>query len=150
MLNFAVRSIRLGKLGYSRPNRLHHLFIRDYIAAYPEARAYAVPDLPQKRPDLRFDDALSVNAQEEWPGQVDQHLFRSAPVVFFHPTTQTLIPTDLAFNIPLETAKNDLCSICSGMSDTLDRIDSCAAEEFEIGRLPGNRSREYCAGTSTA
>ena len=103
----------IDRLGETRlivaPNRLHHLFIGDYIAAYPEARGYAAPGLPQKRPDLRFDDVLSANAQEEWRGQVDQHLFRGAPrlneVVFLHPTTRTLILTDLAFNIPMETAR---------------------------------------------
>src|SRR5262249_23104614 len=72
------------------PNRLHHLFIGDYIAAYPEARAYAAPGLPQKRPDLRFDDVLSANAQEEWRGQVDHHHFLRAPRLkedsVFHPT----------------------------------------------------------------
>jgi len=91
------------------PNRLHHLFIQDYIAAYPEARVYAAPSLPQKRPDLRFDDILSDTPQAEWSGQVEQHLFRGAPplneVVFFHPATRTLILTDLAFNLPMETRR---------------------------------------------
>ena len=91
------------------PNRLHHLFIQDYIAAYPEARVYAAPSLPEKRPDLRFDDTLSDTPQAEWRGQVEQHLFRGAPplneVVFLHPATRTLILTDLAFNLPTETAR---------------------------------------------
>src|SRR5215472_8459418 len=91
------------------PNRLHHLFIQDYIASYPEARLYAAPGLPEKRPDLRFDDILSDTPQAEWRGQVEQHLFRCAPplneVVFLHPATRTLILTDLAFNIPKEAAK---------------------------------------------
>jgi hypothetical protein len=60
---------------------------------------YGAPGLPQKRPDLRFDDILSDTPQVEWRGQVEQHLFRGAPplneVVFFHPTTRTLILTDL-------------------------------------------------------
>src|SRR5262245_2539684 len=42
-------------------------------------------------------------------GQVQHHLFRGASplneVVFFHPTTRTLILTDLAFNISMETAR---------------------------------------------
>ena len=91
------------------PNKLHHLFVPDYIAAYPKARVYAAPGLQQKRPDLRFDDILSDTPQVEWRGQVEQHLFRGASplneVVFFHPATRTLILTDLAFNIPMETAR---------------------------------------------
>src|SRR5262249_37138380 len=54
------------------PNKLHHLFVQDYIAAYPKARVYAAPGLPQKRPDLRFDDILSDTPQVEWRGQVEQ------------------------------------------------------------------------------
>jgi hypothetical protein len=91
------------------PNRLHHLFIQDYIAAYPEARRYAAPGLPQKRPDLRFDDILSDTPQAEWRGEVEQHLFRGAPplneVVLFHLATRTLVLTDRAFNLPMETAR---------------------------------------------
>jgi hypothetical protein len=91
------------------PNRLHHLFIQDYIAAYPEARVYAAHGLPKKRPDLRFDDILSDTPPAEWRGQIEQRLFRGAPplneVVFFHPATRTLVLTDLAFNLPMETAR---------------------------------------------
>jgi hypothetical protein len=54
----------LGKIrAIVAPDKLHHLFIRDYIAAYPEARVYAAPGLPRKRPDLRFDDILSDTPQ---------------------------------------------------------------------------------------
>jgi hypothetical protein len=65
--------------------------------------------LSKKRPDLRFDGELSDEPEEEWRGQIEQHLFCGAPalseVVFFHPATQTLILTDLAFNIPLQVAE---------------------------------------------
>src|SRR6516164_3591650 len=111
--SFPQRIDRGGKFGEPgaiiAPNKLHHLFVQDYIAAYPKARVYAAPGLQQKRPDLRFDDILSDTPQVEWRGQVEQHLFRGASplneVVFFHPATRTLILTDLAFNIPMETAR---------------------------------------------
>ena len=91
------------------PNRLHHLFLAEYITSYPRARVYTEPNLSKKRPDLRFKDELGNEPQTEWRGQIEQHLFRGAPplneVVFFHPATRTLILTDLAFNIPKEAAK---------------------------------------------
>src|SRR5262249_8080342 len=90
-------------------NKLHHLFVQDYIAAYPKARVYAAPGFRQKRPELRFDDTLSDPPQGAWGGQVEQPLFRGASplneVVFLPPATRTLILTDLAFNIPMETAR---------------------------------------------
>jgi hypothetical protein len=36
------------------PSKVHHFFVGDYIAAYPEARVYGAPGLAQKRKDLRF------------------------------------------------------------------------------------------------
>jgi hypothetical protein len=86
------------------PNRFHHFFIREYVAAYPGARAYAAPGLGRKRRDLVFHAELGDQAPAEWRGEIEQHVFRGAPwvseVVFYHPATRTLILTDLAFNVP--------------------------------------------------
>src|SRR4029450_12084462 len=40
------------------PNTFHHLFIGEWMAAWPGARAYAAPGLPEKRKDLRFHGVL--------------------------------------------------------------------------------------------
>lgn len=86
------------------PNKVHHLFVADYLTAYPQAAAYAAPGLPEKRRDLHFHGVLDDRALPQWQSDLDQHLFRGAPavseVVFFHGATRTLILTDLAFNAP--------------------------------------------------
>ena len=91
------------------PNRLHHLFLPEYITLYPQARVYTAPSLRKKRPDLRITSELGDEPQNEWRGEIEQHLFRGAPplneVVFFHPATRTLVLTDLAFNISINAAK---------------------------------------------
>jgi hypothetical protein len=93
------------------PNRVHHLFVADYVTAYPKARIYAAPGLAEKRRDLPFDGVLSDSAPDEWRGDLEQHLFRGAPVlnevVFLHPATRTLLLTDLAFNVPVENVANE-------------------------------------------
>lgn len=85
------------------PNRHHHLFAADYPAGYPDARLYAAPGLPRKRPDLKFAAELGDDAPELWRGDLQQLVFRGADflgeVVFFHPASRTLLLTDLAFNI---------------------------------------------------
>ncbi len=85
------------------PNRFHHLYIGEYAAAYPQVALFAAPGLEKKRHDLRFDAVLSDEAPEAWAGEIEQLVFRGFPlpneVVFFHAATQTLIATDLAFNI---------------------------------------------------
>jgi uncharacterized protein DUF4336 len=91
------------------PNRHHHLFAADYPTGYPDARLYAAPGLPQKRPDLKFAEELSDIAPALWRAELEQHLFRGAPymneVVFFHPATRTVVFTDLVFNVPRGTAR---------------------------------------------
>ena len=88
------------------PNRGHHLFVRAYVESYPQARTYGAPGVPEKRPDLRLDATLGDQAPRQWQGVIEQHRFRGAPplneVVFFHPSSRTVIFTDLIFNLPAE------------------------------------------------
>jgi hypothetical protein len=86
------------------PSKVHHFFVGDYRAAYPEARLFAAPGLAEKRRDLRFDAELDDTSPPEWAGGIDQLLFRGVPlmneVVFLHRASRTLLLTDLAFHMP--------------------------------------------------
>ena len=81
------------------PNKLHHLFIADYAAAYPDARLYAPPGLRKRRPNIRFHAELTDHAPAGWSGEIDQLVFRGHPwmeeVVFFHRASRTLMVADL-------------------------------------------------------
>lgn len=85
------------------PNKYHHLFIGDWMAAYPQAQAFAAPGLSEKRKDLRFHAVLSEQGPAEWAGQIDVFPWRGAPmmgeVVFFHRPSRTLIVTDALHNV---------------------------------------------------
>jgi hypothetical protein len=85
------------------PSKPHNLFAGDVTAAYPDAALYGAPGLVEKRPDLRFAAVLGDEPPPLWRGELAQHRFRGAPileeVVFFHPSSRTLILTDLAFNV---------------------------------------------------
>jgi hypothetical protein len=90
------------------PNKYHHLFIGDWMAAFPQARAYAAPGLPEKRKDLSFHAVLSEQAPAEWAGQIDVVPWQGAPmigeVVFFHRASRTLVLTDSAHNVGPDAA----------------------------------------------
>lgn len=93
----------LGHVAYAvAPNRLHHLYAGDVARAYPDARLWVAPGLPEKRPDLVHAGVLGDEAPVEWRGELEQAFFRGRPyeneVAFFHPATRTLILCDLAFN----------------------------------------------------
>lgn len=86
------------------PNKAHHLFVGDCREAYPNAKIYAAPGLPAKRKDFRFDGLLADEPRIEWRGDLEQRRIQGMPmlneVAFFHPSSRTLILTDLIFNVP--------------------------------------------------
>jgi hypothetical protein len=86
------------------PSKVHHFFVGAYAPAYPDAVVHGAPGLAAKRPKLRFDRVLNDEAPAAWRDDLDQHVFRGAPVlnevVFLHRPTRTLVLTDLAFNVP--------------------------------------------------
>jgi hypothetical protein len=90
------------------PNKYHHLFIGDWMAAFPQARAHAAPGLSEKRKDLSFHAVLSEQAPAEWAGQIDVVPWQGAPmigeVVFFHRASRTLVLTDSAHNVGPDAA----------------------------------------------
>jgi len=85
------------------PNKYHHLFVRDWKEAYPDARILAAPGLPEKRRSFEFDGVLSNEPEEPWRGTLEQRIVDGAPglgeVVFCHPASGTLLVTDLVMNI---------------------------------------------------
>ena len=84
------------------PNRQHHFFLRDFIAAYPQALLFGSPDLPQKLRDIPFDGVLGERPEPGWSEDLDQVPIRGNifhdEVVFFHRHSQTLIVADLCIS----------------------------------------------------
>lgn len=85
------------------PSKVHHLYLGDYVRAYPSAELCGAPGLAEKRKDLTFHHVIDEGWASPWQGAVPHHLFRGAPsineVVFFHAASRTLVLTDLAFNV---------------------------------------------------
>jgi hypothetical protein len=86
------------------PNRLHHLFLTEWEAAYPAARLYAAPGLRAKRRDIAFDAELGDTDDAAWKGQLSQVPMRGSfamtEVVFFHHASRTALFADLIENFP--------------------------------------------------
>ena len=84
------------------PNKLHHRFLGEWAAAYPDAKLYAPPGLRDKRPDLPFFADLEDNAEPAWKSTLKQRVVRGSffmeEVVFFHIASRTLILGDLVEN----------------------------------------------------
>jgi len=91
------------------PNKLHHLFIREWQQRWPDARTYAPPGLARKQRQLKFDAELGNRPDDRWAGAIDQTVFRGSPflqeVVFFHRRSGTAIFGDLIQRFPEAMAK---------------------------------------------
>jgi hypothetical protein len=90
------------------PNKIHHLSIGEYVDAYPRAKVFASPGLPERRADLGFDGVLGDRPNPGWAAELDQaevggNLF-FAEIVFLHRASRTLIVADLVENLDSDTA----------------------------------------------
>jgi Domain of unknown function (DUF4336) len=81
------------------PNKIHHLFLREWADRWPDARLYAPPGLARKEPELRFYAELGDEPSPSWAADIDQVVFRGSfameEVAFFHRASRTAIIGDL-------------------------------------------------------
>jgi hypothetical protein len=81
------------------PNKLHHLYLQDWKAAYPEARLWGPRSTIRKRSDLDFYGVLEDSPPAEWLPDIDQAWFRGSfamdEIVFCHRPSSTAIVADL-------------------------------------------------------
>lgn len=89
------------------PNRMHHLFIKDYQCAYSSALLYGVQELVGERDDISFHAQLGAYSPAGWAGALDQQQVRGIPrlneVAFLHRASRTLIVADLLMHFPDQT-----------------------------------------------
>jgi hypothetical protein len=103
-LSVAAEAVEsLGRVGYIvSPNKMHHLFLGEWGAAFPDARIYSPPGLRSKRPDVCFHGDLGDQPEGVWASVLDQRLVRGSlfmeEAVFFHLPSRTLIVGDLIEN----------------------------------------------------
>ena len=70
------------------PNRLHHLFLLQWHERFPQAQLWGPAATIAKRPDLKFEPALTDQQPTAWRSEIDQVWFRGSPLfderAFFH------------------------------------------------------------------
>jgi hypothetical protein len=84
------------------PNKLHHLYLQDWKAAFPDALLWGPQSVIGKRRDLTFQRPLEDEPPPEWGGEIAQAWFRGSramdEIVFFHRPSATVILADLSEN----------------------------------------------------
>lgn len=81
------------------PNKLHHLALAEWVAAWPALKLHAPPGLARKRPDLKFAAELGPEAPSEWRDDIEQLPIEGSVVLteffFFHRRSRTCLIGDL-------------------------------------------------------
>jgi hypothetical protein len=80
----------------------HHLYVGQWMSAYPRASVWACPGLDRKRADLRWDGVLGDAPLDAWAEEIDQAPFTARferEIVFLHRKTRTLICADAMLNL---------------------------------------------------
>ena len=82
------------------PNKLHHLFLGEWQAAFPEARLWGTASTIAKCKTLNFHGALADAPPPDWSGQIDQFYFNNSAfmdeLLFYHRASRTAIIADLS------------------------------------------------------
>jgi hypothetical protein len=81
------------------PNKIHHLFLPEWAARWPDARLHAPPGLAARKPEVHFHAELGEDPDPAWAPDIDQVIFRGSlfmeEVAFFHRPSRTAIVGDL-------------------------------------------------------
>jgi hypothetical protein len=85
------------------PSLFHHLYVAEWMRAYPAASFSACPGLEKKRADVTWSAVLGDEPRPEWTGELDQVFFGARPmeneVVFFHRRSKSIVSCDFVFNL---------------------------------------------------
>lgn len=150
--------VEVGRLGPVRhlvsPNKLHHLYLSEWKAAFPEAQLWGPQSTRRKRPDLEFRGALEDDPPCEWLPDIDQAWFRGSfamdEIVFFHRPSSTVIVADL-----IQTFSDAFLRKRWGWFGFLARLDGLTEDQASaprewrlsfIDRAPARRARDKVLG----
>jgi hypothetical protein len=95
---------QLGRISFIvSPNKIHNLTLAAYRAAFPEAKLFVPPGLPERLPALSFDGVLSEENVTAWSPDLEHVLTRGnvffAEALFFHSSSRTLLVGDFVERI---------------------------------------------------
>lgn len=89
------------------PSLFHHLYVGEWMEAYPNAVFAACQGLDWKRPDLAFTCILGDTPHASWAGEIEQVYFssrRENEVVFFDRRSNTMICADALLNLSVHAS----------------------------------------------
>jgi hypothetical protein len=122
----------------------HHLYVGEWMAAYPKALFCACPGLDRKRPDLSWGHTLGDEPHPLWAADLEQVDFSSRfekEVVFFHPRTRTMICADAMLNLRHHRSRvtRAVAVLMQNTAPGKGWMERFAVKDWPLGRAQVNR-----------
>jgi hypothetical protein len=126
----------------------HHLYVGQWMEAYPGASFSPCPGLAQKRADLRWGRVLGEEPEKAWEADLDQAEFTARferEVVFFHRKTRTLVSADALLNLSTHPSRlTRLVALVMGNSGPgKGYFERIAVRDWALGRKQVDRILQW-------
>lgn len=126
------------------PSLFHHLYVGQWIQAYPEASVWACPGLERKRSDLVWNGVLGDTPAEVWKADVEQAAFTARfenEIVFFHPKSRTLVCADALLNLSQHPSRmtRAVARLMANTGPGKGYLERVAVRDYRLGRRQVDR-----------
>lgn len=126
----------------------HHLYVGEWMRAYPNALFAACPGLPEKRKDLAFGHVLGDAPHPLWKDDLEP-LWLSArfekEVVFFHRKARTLICADALLNLRHHRSRRTrlVAMLMGNLGPGWGWMERIAVQDWKLGRAQVDRMLDW-------
>ena len=126
----------------------HHLYVGEWMRAYPQALFCACPGLSEKRPDLTFGHVLGDTPHPLWAADLEQLFFSARfekEVVFFHRRTRTMISADALLNLRHHKSRRTrlVALFMFNLGPGRGWMERIAVRDWKLGRAQVDRMLEW-------
>jgi hypothetical protein len=126
----------------------HHLYVGQWMEAYPDATFHPCPGLAKKRPDLAWGSELGEAPESAWSADIDQASFTSRfekEIVFLHERTNTLICADALLNLSHHPSRltRTVAFLMGNNAPGKGYFERIAVRDWKLGRKQVDRILEW-------
>ena len=130
------------------PSLFHHLYVGEWLSAYPHAQVWACPMLERKRSDLAWTGVLGDAPVDVWKADVQQAAFTARfenEIVFFHPKSRTLVCADALLNLSRHPSRMTRAAARLMMNTGPGKgyLERIAVRDYRLGRRQVDRIAEW-------
>lgn len=126
------------------PSLFHHLYVGQWMQAYPRAEVWACPGLERKRSDLAWTGVLGDAPLDVWKADVGQAAFTARfenEIVFFHEKSRTLVCADALLNLSRHPSRATRAAafLMANTGPGKGYLERIAVRDYRLGRRQVDR-----------